>query len=897
MCLVIHERDLGSDKKGKVQNHKRNNEKRKEKCRDAARCRRSRETEIFTDLSNALPLSEDKVSQLDKASVMRLAIAYLKVRDMIKLVPEPKMVKDETEASCSEESLVLKSLDGFAVALSDEGDFIYVSENVYSFLGISQVDLMGQNVYDYCHPCDHDEIKDILSAKSQQVGETSKSFFLRLKCTLTSKGRSVNLKSATYKVIHFTGHMLQEVDDSKESAEGCSSSNSSNNTTANDGSFKKCLVAIGQPIQHPSNIEAPLPSQTFLTKHNMNMTFTYADEKMLEFLGYNPEDLIGKSIYSYSHALDSEVITSAYKCLFSKGQTETSRYRFLAKTGGYAWVLTQATLIYDKNQKPQSVVCVNYVISEIECKDEIYAEFQLASASIASTPEPPTDVKTETTISVPQNINDIVDTAELVVPEVIEEEQQTLPSSNTEKPESTTERLFHNIGNYLEEIRGSSQSPRPLTATSKIFAPRTKEMSKGYITFSDEEPGITMLKDEPEDLTYLAPEAGEVVSLGDRLFSETFLNLVNMKDSKDDNTEQIGSMPSEDTNLFDGFFDSYSAIIGDPFIYKNEGLSQLLSPDRIVKSSDCSMQSLNSPTDSFSDEDQMSSFVTLMEEDMDMKAPYIPMTMGEDLPLVLTNDLMWSSNVERPARNTDPPKTTSSLAQLLSSGVNNKRPIRSNDHGGTIIQNNTSATTGSSFNDYYDKGQVNWDLSKVVASTGMQSHKRLNSTSFESTSNKRTKCEPKSGMTSELLQQLMSNNTHSGNRSRVASKGKSNWLLDSGGPKAACVSQPSESVLMNLLEMSSSPQNLKADRLISDRELEDFLRAQQLKLAARIGEPQRSDGGGKRILRRGISLLSTDGIPSLFDLTQQDYEVNAPVNNFLLQGDDLLQALDATGNI
>lgn len=61
----------------------RNNEKRKEKSRDAARTRRSRETEIFSDLGEALPLSKEEVEQLDKASVMRLVIAYLKVRDMV----------------------------------------------------------------------------------------------------------------------------------------------------------------------------------------------------------------------------------------------------------------------------------------------------------------------------------------------------------------------------------------------------------------------------------------------------------------------------------------------------------------------------------------------------------------------------------------------------------------------------------------------------------------------------------------------------------------------------------------------------------------------------------------------------------------------------------------------
>lgn len=63
----------------------RNNEKRKEKSRDAARCRRSRETEIFTDLANILPLKTDEIDHLDKASVMRLSISYLKVRGMLEL--------------------------------------------------------------------------------------------------------------------------------------------------------------------------------------------------------------------------------------------------------------------------------------------------------------------------------------------------------------------------------------------------------------------------------------------------------------------------------------------------------------------------------------------------------------------------------------------------------------------------------------------------------------------------------------------------------------------------------------------------------------------------------------------------------------------------------------------
>lgn len=61
----------------------RNTEKRKEKSRDAARCRRGKETEVFVELANCLPLTENVSSQLDKASIMRLSISMLKIFNIL----------------------------------------------------------------------------------------------------------------------------------------------------------------------------------------------------------------------------------------------------------------------------------------------------------------------------------------------------------------------------------------------------------------------------------------------------------------------------------------------------------------------------------------------------------------------------------------------------------------------------------------------------------------------------------------------------------------------------------------------------------------------------------------------------------------------------------------------
>lgn len=43
-----------------------------------------------------------------------------------------------------------------------------------------------------------------------------------------------------------------------------------------------CLVLICEPIPHPSNIEVPLDSKTFLSRHGLDMKFSYCDERQVK---------------------------------------------------------------------------------------------------------------------------------------------------------------------------------------------------------------------------------------------------------------------------------------------------------------------------------------------------------------------------------------------------------------------------------------------------------------------------------------------------------------------------------------------------------------------------------------------------------------------------------------
>ncbi|XP_061468380.1 hypoxia-inducible factor 1-alpha isoform X2 [Rhineura floridana] len=348
----------GTNEKKKI-----SSERRKEKSRDAARCRRSKESEVFYELAHQLPLPHHVSAHLDKASIMRLTISYLRMRKLLDAGDLEAEAEMETQLNC----FYLKALDGFVMVLSEDGDMVYMSENVNKCMGLTQFELTGHSVFDFTHPCDHEELREMLTHRNGPVKKgkeptTERSFFLRMKCTLTSRGRTVNIKSATWKVLHCTGHIRVY--------ENC------NNQTV--CGYKKppmtCLVLICEPIPHPSNIEVPLDSKTFLSRHSLDMKFSYCDERITELIGYDPEELLGRSIYEYYHALDSDHLTKTHHDMFAKGQVTTGQYRMLAKHGGYVWVETQATVIYNtKNSQPQCIVCVNYVLSGIVQEDLIFS--------------------------------------------------------------------------------------------------------------------------------------------------------------------------------------------------------------------------------------------------------------------------------------------------------------------------------------------------------------------------------------------------------------------------------------------------------------------------------------------------------------------------------------------
>ncbi len=177
---------------------------RKEKSRDAARSRRGKENYEYYELAKMLPLPAAITSQLDKASIIRLTMSYLKIRDFamqgdppwhtyleshgvgrsISSVLQGRYSHQHSGVSAIAQEVyehnlgghILQALDGFLFALSNDGRFLYISETVSIYLGLSQVELTGSSFFDYVHAGDHAELAEQLGMKlppSRTISQTS----------------------------------------------------------------------------------------------------------------------------------------------------------------------------------------------------------------------------------------------------------------------------------------------------------------------------------------------------------------------------------------------------------------------------------------------------------------------------------------------------------------------------------------------------------------------------------------------------------------------------------------------------------------------------------------------------------------------------------------------------
>nr|XP_039272693.1 neuronal PAS domain-containing protein 3-like [Styela clava] len=365
-------------------------EKMKERSKTAARSRREKENCEFAELAAMLPLSPAITSQLDKASIIRLTASYLKMRvifpdDHLRMhrpahywqrTRYPNGIDLERDLLGA---LLLKSLDGFLFILGPDGKIIYISETASVNLGLSQVELTGNSIYEYIKPEDQDEIAAILSTPPPPCPnsvfpqfypeyEVQRSFMMRMKCVLAK--RNSGLTSGGYKVIHCSGYL-------KVRYSVCEPTFNQYEPTRVGYYQNIGLVAVGQSLPSTSVTEVELHNNMFMFRASLDMKLIFLDHIVSQLLGYEPQDMVEKTLYQYVHAMDMADLREAHHKLLIKGQVETRYYRILTRNGGWAWVQSRITIVHNsRSSRPHCIVSINTVISH-HVSNEVLSEQQI----------------------------------------------------------------------------------------------------------------------------------------------------------------------------------------------------------------------------------------------------------------------------------------------------------------------------------------------------------------------------------------------------------------------------------------------------------------------------------------------------------------------------------------
>ncbi|XP_013162323.1 PREDICTED: protein cycle isoform X3 [Papilio xuthus] len=362
--------------------------------------RRDKMNTYISELSAMIPMCGAMSRKLDKLTVLRMAVQYLRsVRGALSAGPLTARPRPAFLSERELNAMVLHAAhNAFLLVVGcDRGRLLYVSTSVSRMLHYDQSELLGQSLFDILHPKDVAKVKEQLSSsdlsprerlidaktmlpvKADMVAGASRlcpgarrSFFCRIKCrALTSASSTPPAPGPTTQ---------QSAGQVKEEGEGSSKMRKKQNekkycvvqctgylkswapaeleggSTTGDGGEDgeagnmSCLVAVGRALPDLSPTlgqQVPIPTQSparclqYISRHATDGKFLFVDQRVTLALGFLPQELLGTSLYEYVSAPELGAVARTHKtALLRREPAHTPPYSFRRKDGSLARITT-----------------------------------------------------------------------------------------------------------------------------------------------------------------------------------------------------------------------------------------------------------------------------------------------------------------------------------------------------------------------------------------------------------------------------------------------------------------------------------------------------------------------------------------------------------------------------
>ncbi|XP_078060606.1 aryl hydrocarbon receptor 1b [Mustelus asterias] len=349
-------------------------------------------------LAGLLPFTEDVTSTLDKLSILRLSVSYLRSKTFFRVALKNhscnkiadgtgnhgnRRVSALVDGVLPEGELLLQALNGFVLVVTADGLIFYVSHTIQDYLGFHQTDVMHQSVFELIHTEDQQEFRRnlhwalnppiITEAEKPRAGDKvtstavipynpeqlppentsflERNFVCRFRCLLDN--------SSGFLALNFQGRLKFLHGQNKKAEDGTPIPP------------QLALFAVATPLQSPSILEIRTKNMIFRTKHKLDFTPLACDAKGKIVLGYTEAELRARGTgYQFIHVADMLHCAENHVRMIKTGESGLTVFRLLTKDNRWAWVQANARLVY-KNGKPDYIIATQRPLVDEEGGEEL----------------------------------------------------------------------------------------------------------------------------------------------------------------------------------------------------------------------------------------------------------------------------------------------------------------------------------------------------------------------------------------------------------------------------------------------------------------------------------------------------------------------------------------------
>ncbi|KAK7147885.1 hypothetical protein R3I94_010419 [Phoxinus phoxinus] len=375
------------------------------------RRRRNKMTAYITELSDMVPTCSALARKPDKLTILRMAVSHMKSLRGSGNTSTDGAYKPSFLTDQELKHLILEAADGFLFVVScDTGRVVYVSDSVTPVLNQLQKDWLGSSLYDQLHPDDSEKLREQLSTSEnnnsgrmldmktgtvkKEGGQTSvrmsmgarRSFICRMRCGVcpvepVSMNRLNFLRNRNrnglgppkdgepqYVVVHCTGFIKSWPPAGVTLAEEEADNNQGN---------RCCLVAIGRlqvtccpGDKNINNISVPVE---FISRHNCQGMYTFVDHRCLATVGYQPQELLGKSVLEFAHPEDQGLVQDSLQQVVKlRGQVLSVMFRFQSKSREWIWMrMSSFTFQNPFSEEIEYIISTNANVKQLQQQQEI----------------------------------------------------------------------------------------------------------------------------------------------------------------------------------------------------------------------------------------------------------------------------------------------------------------------------------------------------------------------------------------------------------------------------------------------------------------------------------------------------------------------------------------------